>query len=274
MKSEERPTSEAAGTNETIGRKYAALHRQGWVPIFVNDKLDAVRLAEVCAQRGCRAIELTCRRARVMDEIRDIRRNFPDLLILVGSVVDRSVLLPYLQSRRTDFPDMEQLADLGADGFVSQLPMSERTIRQYAGRSLLIPGVETLCEAVAALDAGAHFVKFVSCPPSRVKQINSDATHRLFPVFYTGGAHAEIVPEYIRAGAALIGGGWDIILGGKYEAMQDDFDAKTAGEALERFLRAVQRARAEIAPYRDHPAAIDEEGYLQSLSHYHPFRTA
>lgn len=257
--------------NRDVKRKYVNLHQQGWIPIFVNDRLNALRLADICVQCGCTVVEVTCRRPGVVEEIRAIRRSFPDLIILAGSVVDHSVLLPYLRGKKPGFPTMEQLADAGADGFVSQLPMSPQTMMKYAETSLLIPGVETLSEAVTALNAGAHFAKFVSSPPSRIKLLSNDAVHRLIPIFYTGGAHPGVIPEYVRAGAALIGGGWDIMLADEYETMQAAFDAKTAADRLGTFMQAVRDARSGIAPYKDHSASMTPDDYLQSLIHYHPF---
>lgn len=254
-----------------ILKKYVEIHKQGWVPIFVNDALDAVRLAEVCAESGFKAIEVTCRRPRVVEEIRAIRKAFPDLIILAGSVVDDSVLLPHLQARRPDFPDMAQLESMGVDGFVAQLPFSEKTIAAYSKRSILIPGVDTLAEAVASLHAGAHFAKFCSSPPERIRQLASEATHRLIPIFYTGGASLETIRAYAAAGAALIGGGWDLMLSDIYSEMQARFDARRVAERLRGYRQAMDEARVELIPWFAELLSASPESYVQHLVHYHPF---
>jgi hypothetical protein len=101
------------------------------MPIFVNDRLDAVELAGICVAAGFKAVEITCRISRVLKEIKSVKMTYPELLVLVGSVVDDGVLLPFLKSRQEDFPSMEQLAAVGADGFVARLPFSEVTLRKY-----------------------------------------------------------------------------------------------------------------------------------------------
>lgn len=254
-----------------LQRKYVELHKQGWVPIFVNDRLDALTLAEICVDAGFRAIEITCRRSGICKEIRQIRERFPELLILVGSVVEESVLLPYLRTKRADFPSMEQLAELGVDGFVAQLPFSHRTLTAYASEFLMIPGVETIREAVNALNAGAHFVKFCSAPPNRMKQINSEATYRLFPIFYTGGATLESVGAYIQSGAVLLGGGWDLMLAEQYEQMQTALDPHLAAARLTAYGKAHHEARAQINSHWMRDMRAEPAEYLSRLSHFHPF---
>jgi len=45
-----------------IKSRYVIIHKQGWIPIFIEDGLDAVMLAEICVENGLKAIEITCRR--------------------------------------------------------------------------------------------------------------------------------------------------------------------------------------------------------------------
>lgn len=256
---------------EQMKMKYVDIHKQGWMPIFVNDALDASQLAEACVTSGCKAIEVTCRRPNAVEEIRAIRRAYPDLIILAGSVVEDSVLLAYLQNKRPGFPSMQRLEDAGVDGFVAQFPFSEDTIRAYAHRSILIPGVETLAEAVSALRAGAHFCKFCSSSPTRIQQLNSEATHRLLPIFYTGGASLTLIPEYVRAGAAMIGGGWDLMLADLDLEDRVPYHADLLVERLLRFKQTVHEARMEHHAGFAERWSADPDTYLRGLTHYHPF---
>lgn len=257
----------------TLVTKYIKLHRQGWLPIFVNDRLDAVALADICVRAGLQAIEITCRRPQVIDEIRQIREKYPELLILAGSVVDDSKLLPFMRTKRRDFPSIDQLVALGIDGLVAQLPFSGETLRAHCGRLLMIPGVESLSDAVSALHAGAHFVKISSSPPERIKRINSEATYKLFPVFYTGGLTLKSIKLYAQSGASVFGGGWDLMMSESYEQQQLRFDPAMAADKLERFVAAVQEARSER--HADYKTLLlsDEATYLDSLTHFHPFAT-
>lgn len=256
----------------SLKEKYVDVHKQGWIPIFVNDSLDALRLAEICVENGFKAIEVTCRRPRVAEELAQIRSAFPELIILVGSTVDDdSVLLPFLRSRRPDMPSLEQLTGLGVDGFVAQLPFSQTTIKKYSNQYIMIPGVESMAEGVAALNAGAHFTKYCSCSPDRIKQINSEAAHRLFPVFYTGGASLATLRGYVSAGTALVGGGWDLMLSDIKEEMRVGFNSRKAAERLVSYRQEIQNARAELIPNYKKLAKAGPDEYLRGFSHYHPF---
>jgi 2-dehydro-3-deoxyphosphogluconate aldolase/(4S)-4-hydroxy-2-oxoglutarate aldolase len=255
-----------------IKDKYVNVHKQGWIPIFVNDKLDALQLAKICVDSGLKAIEVTCRRPAVLAEIRQIRKAYPDLIILVGSVVDDdNIMQGFLRKRRADFPTMEQLKELGVDGFVAQLPFSERSLEKYADDFIMIPGVETVSEAVDVLNAGAHFAKFCSSTPLRIKQINSDATHRLFPIFYTGGAALNTLEDYVQSGTALIGGGWDLMLKDKYVEMQSNFNSEIITEKLMAYKEQIDQARSTHVPNFDQLYTADTNTYLKALTHFHPF---
>jgi len=99
------------------------LMEQKFVPIFVKDDFDAVFLAECSVAAGYRAIEITCRRDNVVDEIKCVKSAFPDLVVMVGSIVDDGPMLDKIKQQRPDFPSIEQLLDLGIDGLVCAMPL-------------------------------------------------------------------------------------------------------------------------------------------------------
>jgi 2-dehydro-3-deoxyphosphogluconate aldolase/(4S)-4-hydroxy-2-oxoglutarate aldolase len=240
------------------------------MPIMVGDRLNALQLAEVCVEAGMQAVEITCRRERVKEELRAIKSRFPDLIVLVGSIVEEPRLLAYLRTIRSGMPSMEELADCGADGFVSQYCFRSETLERYADSHLLIPGVETVREATEAIRYGAHFVKFVSVSPERIGQINSDATHRLFPIFYTGGITVPLIAAYLGKGAVLLGGGWDMMLGDQYIRQQDNPEPTVLHEKLMRYVSEFRQCRTPAADGCEAPETADDD-YLRQLRHYHPF---
>ena len=132
----------------TLVERYRIIHQQGFIPIFVSDRLDAVQLAEAAVAAGAKAIEITCRRAAVCDDIRRVRSAIPELLVLAGSVIDDGPIAEFLRAQRPRIPTLNQLCDLGVDGFVSALPLSLESIARFSTTHLLIPGVETVTEAV------------------------------------------------------------------------------------------------------------------------------
>lgn len=256
----------------SLVEKYCLLYRQGFVPIFVSDRLDAVILAEAAVRAGAKAVEITCRRERIVDDIRRVRKAFPELLVFTGSVVDDGPMAEFLRSRRPEVPSLAELLDLDIDGFVSALPLSPETIARLSRTHLVIPGVETVSEAVRAVEAGAHFAKFFTAvligEHRRVALVMSAALHRLLPIFVTGGVTLEKIEPYVEAGAALLGSGWDVILGGRYRELLEKPGPEELADALRRYLDAVSGVRARHQPGLggDTPAE-----YLAKIPHYHPF---
>ena len=61
-----------------LAEHYVTLHRQGFVPILVADRFDAVLLAEAAVAAGAEIIEITCRRRGVCDDIERIKKAFPN----------------------------------------------------------------------------------------------------------------------------------------------------------------------------------------------------
>jgi 2-dehydro-3-deoxyphosphogluconate aldolase/(4S)-4-hydroxy-2-oxoglutarate aldolase len=251
-----------------VREKYRRVHEQAFVPIFVADRFDALALAEAAQEAGATAIEITCRRPMARVEVRQVKQSFQDLIVLVGSVVDDGPLLDHLRRRDPQFPSIAQLVDAGADGFVSALPLTASTIERYAPTHLMIPGVETLSEAVAAVQHGAHFAKLFTADlaggASRVARLTCAATHGLVPLFVTGGITLPRVAEYLNAGAAVVGSGWDVICGVDYLSLQEGDDRTKLVRQLRGFIAGAAVARP---PRPD----VDDHTYVKSLPHYSPF---
>ncbi|MBN2293637.1 MAG: hypothetical protein JXM70_14505, partial [Pirellulales bacterium] len=185
---------------ETMAQRYRIVHQQGFLPICVDDRFDAMVLAEAAVQAGAKAIEITCQRARIREELFQIRRQLPELLVMVGSAVDEGPMLDFLKRRRPSMPSIDELIDLGAHGFVSAMPISLETIARVTQTHLFIPGVETPTEVVRAVEAGAHFAKFYNVihlgEHLRVDLLMGPALHRLLPLMITGGVTREKIDSY------------------------------------------------------------------------------
>jgi len=258
----------------SVRESYVAVHRQGWLPIFVRDAFDAVFLADVCAAAGLPVIEITCRRPGVVEEIRRIRKRHPGLCILVGSTVDSDAMVRFLRRRIEGFPTLAELADLGVDGFVSRLPFADETIERYRRTHLLIPAAESAAEAYLLVAKGAHFAKFYAAwmfgGPAYVRTATAAPTHGLLPILVTGGVTKETILPYLEAGAALLGGGFDMMLGENYTRQQQEPCRDGLICVVASYRDAVAAGRERVAP--ELARAVTDADYVAAITHYHSFR--
>lgn len=262
--------------SDALLQNYLAAHRQGWLPIYVADDYDAVALTEACVAAGATTIEITLRRADVVSEIERVRKQFPDLVILAGSVVGHDHLLQAIRRKRPDMPSIEQLIDMGIDGFVSMLPIPRMVIQKHCHTHLFIPGCETIGEAAEAIDAGAHFAKLFSITTyggiGRLKLANSVATHGVLPILVTGGAKLDIIPDLVAAGASVLAGGWDLMLADLPDLAGKPVEIDAFAAAMRRFVDVMVEVRGKDHPSAD--ATLSDADYLDRLPHAHPFGEA
>ncbi|QDS99122.1 keto-hydroxyglutarate-aldolase/keto-deoxy-phosphogluconate aldolase [Adhaeretor mobilis] len=229
-------------------------------------------LAEAAAQAGAKVVELTCRRARIREELFQIRKELPELLVMVGSVVDEGPLMDSLKRRRPSMPSIDELIDLGAHGFVSAMPISSATLARVSQTHLFIPGVETPTEMVRVLESGAHFAKLYNTIPLgehlRVELLTGPALHRLMPLMITAGISRDKIEAYVKAGAAILGSGWKFILGDSHDELEERPDIPKIAKEMRLTLDEMSAARAKHQPM-PLDGSLDE--YLQAIPHYHPF---
>lgn len=260
--------------SNTLRSKYRRVIEQGFMPICVGDRFDIHLLAEATLQAGGKAIEITCRRRAALKEIESVKRKYTDLLVAAGSVVDDGVLLQHLQRRQPEMPSIQQLLDAGVDGIVSALPLQLDTIARLSRTHLVIPGVETLTEAVQAIEHGAHMAKLFTADltgaADRVRRLTCAATHGLVPFFVTGGITESKIREYLHAGVTMLGSGWDILLGDEYSSLQDRPDVAKLSASLRRFLEAFATHRVATQPVWREAAQLSDASLLERLSHYVP----
>ena len=254
---------------------YLAVHRQGWIPIFPRDGFDALFLADACAEAGASVIEVTCRRPAVVDEIKRIKGRHPSLRILVGSTVDFDEMVRFNRQRGGHLPTLDELADLGVDGFVSQLPLRLETIVKYRDSHVLMPGVETGTEAYRVVADGAHFAKIYAASlfggPDYIRAITAAPTHGLLPIFVTGGVSREKIRGYLGARAISLGAGWDLMLGERHKPLQEAPVLSELVETLSAYMREFDSARREFYPALTEALSGSDEAYLRAIPHYHPF---
>jgi 2-dehydro-3-deoxyphosphogluconate aldolase / (4S)-4-hydroxy-2-oxoglutarate aldolase len=257
-----------------IIRIYRKVLEQGFMPICVGDRFDIRTLAQATIGAGASAIEITCRRPNALSEIHQVKRDFPQLIVLAGSVVDNGPLLRHAQRKQPRMPSIAQLLEAGVDGVVSAMPLTAETIRSLSRSHLVIPGVESLTEIAQVLESGAHFAKLFTADLmgecQRVRRMTCAATHGLPPLFVTGGITLSHITDYIKAGVGMLGSGWDVILGDRYSESMERPNQEELSAALRTFLSTFQQSRAAMAPMLFPSAELGDAEFLASLPHYVP----
>ncbi|CAN5672960.1 bifunctional 4-hydroxy-2-oxoglutarate aldolase/2-dehydro-3-deoxy-phosphogluconate aldolase [soil metagenome] len=124
--------------------------------------------------------------------------------------------------------------------FIVSPTLSVRTVDWCRSADVpVLPGALTPTEVLSAWDAGADFVKVFPCDSAggaqHVKALKGPFPH--IPLIPTGGVSLETVAAYIRAGAAAVGAGSNLV----------DMNAIAAGAAE----RVTAAARQYVDAVRD-----------------------
>jgi 2-keto-3-deoxy-6-phosphogluconate aldolase len=246
---------------------YRAVHEQAFVPLFANDNHDSHMLVEACVEAGCRVIECTQRRKDTPKLIPWIRRQFPKLHILAGSTLDADALMRQTRRRYSHVRTLDELADMGVDGFVSFVGWQPDQIRKYAATHLVIPAAMTVNEAYQQFVAGAHFIKLIGPELDLARLCRNAAAFGFCPLFVTGGMTTERIPESMAAGVMVIGSGFDLLLKG----MPTSLPAKDVAKIIRTYLNVTQEAKRKAWPELARAEGADLQTWLAALPHNHPF---
>lgn len=205
----------------------------GIVPIIrVSTPEDAYRAVEAVLAGGLSIAEVTMgvpHALRVMERVVD---QFGDKVLLgAGTILDtetcRAALLAGAEFIVTPSLDVKVI----------------ETARRYS--KACIPGALTPTEVVAAWQAGADMIKIFPCAPaggpSYIKSLRGPLPQIDFVP--TGGVDLETTPEYIRAGAAAVAVGGELV---NNKALCEGNTEAIAANAR-KYLEAVRSVRSAKA---------------------------
>jgi 2-dehydro-3-deoxyphosphogluconate aldolase/(4S)-4-hydroxy-2-oxoglutarate aldolase len=191
------------------------LNRVPVIPVVVVDDLEhAVPIARALVAGGLPVIELTLRTPVALDAIERIANEVPEIYLGAGTIVDPG--------------QAKQAASAGAQFLVS--PGSTRTILQAMTDTGLphLPGVATVSEVMAALEAGYTELKFFPAEPAGgapyLKSVSSPIPHvRFCP---TGGISTANAPQYLALpNVGCVGGSWitpaDVVAAGDWSRVSE-----------------------------------------------------
>jgi 2-dehydro-3-deoxyphosphogluconate aldolase / (4S)-4-hydroxy-2-oxoglutarate aldolase len=203
----------------------------GVVPIVrVSTTEDAFRAVDSIVAGGLSIVEITMgvpNALRVMEQVRG--RFGEELLLGAGTVLDaetcRAALLAGAEFIVTPTLDVKVI----------------ETSRRYS--KACIPGALTPTEILTAWQAGADLVKVFPCGsvggPQYIKSLRGPLPQIDFVP--TGGVTLETAPDYIRAGAAAVAAGGELVSAKALREGKPDVVADNA----RKFLEAVRSARSE-----------------------------
>jgi 2-dehydro-3-deoxyphosphogluconate aldolase / (4S)-4-hydroxy-2-oxoglutarate aldolase len=161
---------------------------------------EALSLVEAMVAGGVTVIEVTMTVPGAIDVLRELRTHYSDKLLLGSGTV-------------TDAKQCAATIDAGAVFVVSpslHLDVIQKTKEMGV---VSIPGALTPTEVITAWNAGADYVKIFPCSAmggaSYLKSLKAPFPQlRLIP---TGGVTVDTAASFLRAGAAALGVGSDLV---------------------------------------------------------------
>jgi len=201
----------------------------GVVPVVRTSSAEsAIRAIEAVYRGGIRAAEITMTVPGAIKALEKLADAFGDKLVLgAGTVLD---------------PETTRICMLaGAEFFVTPA-LNLKTIEMAKRYSkVIMPGALSPTEVVTAWEAGADFVKVFPCGAlggaKYIKALKAPLPH--IEMVPTGGVSLETTADFLRAGAAAVAVGAELI------------DAKTISEGrYEVFEERARQFLAEVAKAR------------------------
>ncbi len=202
----------------------------GVVPIVrVSTSEDAFRAVEAVVAGGLSIVEITMgvpNALRVMEQV--VERFGDSVLLGAGTVLDtetcRAALLAGAEFIVTPSLDVKVI----------------ETARRYS--KACVPGALTPTEIVTAWQAGADMVKIFPCAPVGGPKYLKSVRGPLPQIDFipTGGVDLATTPDYIRAGAAAVAVGGELV---SNQALREGKTEVIAVNAR-KFLEAVRSARS------------------------------
>ena len=208
------------------------LREVGVVPIVrVSNEGDAFKAVEAVVAGGVPVVEITMgvpNALRVMERV--VEQFGESVLLGAGTVLDtetcRAALLAGAEFIVTPALDVKVI----------------ETSRRYSKACIL--GALTPTEIVTAWQAGADLVKVFPCAavggPEYLKSLRGPLPQIEFVP--TGGVTLETTPDYIRAGAAAVAAGGELV---SSKALREGRTEVITANAR-KFLEAVRSARADL----------------------------
>ncbi|MGD0625486.1 MAG: bifunctional 4-hydroxy-2-oxoglutarate aldolase/2-dehydro-3-deoxy-phosphogluconate aldolase [Thermodesulfobacteriota bacterium] len=202
---------------------------EGLVPVVrVSSAQEAIDVAEAIKEGGVSLIEITMSVQGAIEVIKELTQKYKDKIILgAGTVLD---------------PETGRAALLaGAQFLVSPTLNLDLIHLAHRYSAVVIPGTMTPTEVLTAWNAGADLVKVFPAAqlggPEYIKALRGPLPQIL--LVPTGGVNLQNAGAFIRAGAAALGAGGELV--DKKAVKEKKFHIIT--ENTRAFLKVIQEAR-------------------------------
>jgi len=201
----------------------------GIIPaIRVSSPQDAMFAAEAVFNHGIPIVEVTMTVPGAIEVITELARNRPAVIVGAGSVADVETAARCLDA------GAKFLTSTGLDLAVVHYAVEQDVV--------VIPGVLTPTEVLAAWKAKPDFVKIFPCAavggPAYVRALHAPFPE--VPLIASGGVNQQTALDFLLAGAVALGIGGELI---PHEAIERRQEHRI-GELARRFLGMVQEARS------------------------------
>jgi 2-dehydro-3-deoxyphosphogluconate aldolase/(4S)-4-hydroxy-2-oxoglutarate aldolase len=182
--------------------------------------------AEAVWQGGIPIVEITMTVPEALEVIAELVKTMPELLVGAGTVVNQDLAF--------------KCFDAGVQFLVTP-GFSQQTVAAHNLDLLIMAGALTPSEVMTAWDTGVDFVKIFPCGnmggPSYIKALKGPLPQ--VPLVPTGGVNLETAGDYLRAGAAALGVGGELILKHAFQQRKPELISDLAM----RYAQLVKEAR-------------------------------
>lgn len=207
----------------------AKILEEGVVPVIrVSSAQEAWEVSKAIKEGGVSVLEVTMTVPGAMDVIKEVSQKFgKEVLLGAGTVLD---------------PETARAALLNGAQFLVSPSLNLEVIKvsnRYS--AVVIPGALSPTEILTAWEAGADLVKVFPIAqvggPAYIKALRGPLPH--IPLVPTGGVNLQNAGEFIKAGAAAIAVGGELV--DKKAVAEKKYSVIV--ENARRFLEEVKKAR-------------------------------
>jgi 2-dehydro-3-deoxyphosphogluconate aldolase/(4S)-4-hydroxy-2-oxoglutarate aldolase len=213
--------------NETL----AKILEEGVVPVIrVSSAAEAFEVAKAIREGGISVIEVTMSVPGALDVMKEVTQRFGrEVLLGAGTILD---------------PETARAALLSGAKFVVTPTLNLEVIRMCKRYSaVVVPGSLTPTEILTAWEAGADLVKVFPIAqvggPAYIRAVRAPLPQ--IPLVPTGGVNLQNAGEFIKAGAAAIAAGGELV--DKKAVAEKKYSV--IAENARSFLSEVKKARAK-----------------------------